>query len=93
MAEDINRLKDLLQGNPEAESEPERVGFLKAKGMSVEQFSRAIGVTRTAVYFYLKDRSRPTLDTLVKICEVVGIPLAEGKTYITPRPQGGQFKS
>ena len=93
MEEGINRLKELLQGNPEADNERDRIGFLKAQELSVERFARLIGVTRTSVYFYLNDRSRPTLDTLVKICEVVGISLAEGKTYITPRPNGGQFKS
>lgn len=89
----VNRLKELLLGDPEAEDQTARDGFLKTSGMSVERFAQEIGVTRTSVYFYLKDRSRPTLDTLVKICEKVGISLSEGYEYCTPRTTGRQPKA
>lgn len=77
-------------GDPAAIADSARAGFLKNSGLSVEQFAREIGVTRTSVYFYLNDRSRPTLGTLVKICAVVGMHLAEGLTYCTPRTSGRQ---
>jgi transcriptional regulator with XRE-family HTH domain len=89
----INRLDELLTGDPEAESEDARRGYLKTKGISVEQFARQIGVTRTIVYFYINDQARPTLDTLIKICDVVGISLAEGVKICTPRTRGRPFKT
>jgi transcriptional regulator with XRE-family HTH domain len=90
MAEPINRLKEILMGDPEAETEAGRVGFLKTNGLSVEKFSREVGITRTAVYFYLNNRSRPTRDTLVKICKTLGIPMSEGVRICTPRESGRQ---
>jgi DNA-binding XRE family transcriptional regulator len=85
-----NRLKELLLGDPTAEDQGQRDGFLKTSGLSVEQFAQRIGVTRTAVYFYLKDRSRPTVETLQKICELVGISLSKGSEYCEPRTTGRQ---
>jgi transcriptional regulator with XRE-family HTH domain len=93
MAEPINRLKEILQGDPEAESEVAKAGWLKThNNMSVEKFAREIGVTRTSVYFYLNNRSRPTRDTLVKICKILGIPMSEGVKICTPRESGRQPK-
>jgi transcriptional regulator with XRE-family HTH domain len=88
--ETVNRLKELLQGDPEGETETERTGFLKTNKLSVEKFAASIGVTRTIVYHYLSNKKRPTLSTLVKICERLGITLAEGKAIITPRETGRQ---
>jgi len=49
---------------------------------------------KTSVYFYLNDRSRPNPDTMAKLCEVLGIPYAEGVAlYCTPRNAGRQFKT
>lgn len=80
-------------GDPEAEEAAAKVGFLKTKGLSVEQFAREVGVTRTSVYFYVRDRSRPTAATLHKICEQVGITFEEGLTYCAPRTTGRQPRS
>jgi DNA-binding XRE family transcriptional regulator len=88
--ESPNRLKELLLGDPTAEEQRRKDGFLKTSGMSVEQFANKIGVTRTSVYFYLGDRSRPTIETLQKICDLVGVSLAEGVAYCTPRTTGRQ---
>lgn len=88
--EPINGLRELLMGDPEASTQAGRDGYLKTNGISVEQFARKIGVTRTSVYYYVRDRSRPTLSTLEKICKEVGISLAEGFTYCTPREEGRQ---
>lgn len=91
MAEEtVNRLKEVLQGDPEGKTDAERAGFLKTNGLSVEKFAAAIGVTRTSVYHYINDKKRPTLSTLMKICKKIGITLAEGKEIITPRESGRQ---
>jgi DNA-binding XRE family transcriptional regulator len=91
--ESVNKLKELLCGDPEAGDQRLRTGFLKHSGFSVEQFARQIGVTRTSVYFYIEGRSRPKLSTLIKICDIVGITLAEGKQICMPRSSGGQPKA
>jgi transcriptional regulator with XRE-family HTH domain len=88
--ETVNRLKELLQGDPEGNTEAERTGFLKTNGLSVEKFANEVGVTRTTVYFYINDKKRPTLSTLMNICKRVGISLAEGKAYCEPRESGRQ---
>jgi DNA-binding XRE family transcriptional regulator len=89
MAKEIeNKLKYLLMGNPEAEDESGRIGFLKKEGLSVEQFARKVGVTRTSIYTYLGDRGRPTLDTLVRMSAVIGISLAEMKAWCPTRERG-----
>jgi DNA-binding phage protein len=88
-----NRLNELLRGDPESESSVSRLGFLKSEGLSVEQFARKLGVSRTMVYFYLEDHSRPTAAALHKICEEVGITYEKGLTYCTPRTSGGQTRS
>lgn len=89
----VNRLKELLMGDPDAAGPIAKVGFLKCTGLSVEQFARKIGVTRTSVYFYIGDRSRPTAATLHKICEQVGITFEEGLTHCTPRTTGRPTRS
>ncbi len=91
MAEETpNRLRELLMGDPGAEDATARAGVLKTSGLSVEKFARAVGVTRTSLYFYVRDRSRPTAATLHKICEQAGITFEEGLTYCTPRTTGRQ---
>jgi|GEM_PF-3476056 len=91
MGEEIkNRLKELLMGDPTAKTNAGRTGYLKMNGLSVEQFARKSGVTRTSIYFYMNDRSRPTLDTLVRMSEAMQIPLSELKQHCPTRNPGRQ---
>lgn len=73
---DFNHLKDYL---------PPKIDALE---MSYEQFARACGVTRAVIYFYLKDKNRPTEQTAVKMARVLGVELAELLQQYTPRKSG-----
>lgn len=62
--------------------------LLQAGGMSVEQFSNKVGVSRSAVYHYIKDSHRPTEETMAVMCKVLGRPYSEGLSQYTPRKPG-----
>jgi len=61
---------------------------LAAAGLSVERFARMCRVSRTSMYFYLIDTSRPTEQTMVRMCHVLGVPLEEGLAQYTPKKNG-----
>lgn len=63
-------------------------GLLDKLNLSVEQFARAVGVTRASVYYYLRNRTKPTPNTLAKMANVLDVPYEQMLTYITPRPMG-----
>lgn len=67
--------------------------LLDERGLSVEEFSNQVGVTRAAVYHYLKDTNRPSEQVMIKMCQVLGVPPEEGLRQYTPkvagRPSGG----
>lgn len=73
---DFNHIKEWLQP------------LLDAKGMSVEQLARAASVTRTTLYFYLSDKRRPDTQTMMRICDALGVPHEEGLSKYTVRPEG-----
>jgi hypothetical protein len=86
----VNNLRPLLlggEGAPPYASE----GLLKRRGWSVEDLSRYVGVTRTIIYKYIQNNSRPTVPVLRKMGEVLEVPFAEMLTYCIPskigRPQ------
>lgn len=56
--------------------------------MSYEQFARAVGVTRSMIYYYIKDRYRPDEQTMIRMCQVLGVPAEEGFAQYTPRKVG-----
>jgi transcriptional regulator with XRE-family HTH domain len=56
--------------------------------MSYEQFARACGITRPMVYFYIADRYRPETQTMIRICQVLGVSAEEGLAQYTPRKVG-----
>ena len=43
------------------------------RGLSQEQFAKAVGVSRQTVYRWETDYSRPSLDNISAICEVLGV--------------------
>jgi transcriptional regulator with XRE-family HTH domain len=73
---DFNNLKDWLPGK------------IRATGLSFEQFARAVGITRTMIYNYIDDKNRPETQTMVKICQLLQVPLEEGLSQYTPRKVG-----
>lgn len=61
---------------------------LRRVGLSVEQLARLAGLSRASVYFYIDDTCRPTEQSMVKICSVLGVPLDVGLRQYTPRQIG-----
>lgn len=61
---------------------------LRDRKLSVEKFANFVGVSRAAVYHWLKDETRPDPETMVSVCQVLGVPLEEGLRQYTPRPEG-----
>jgi hypothetical protein len=56
---------------------------------SVEQLAyRAGGLSRMAIYRWLNDQSRPTTQTMAKICRALDVPLAEGLRQYSEKPNG-----
>lgn len=61
---------------------------LDKKQLTVEEFSTAAGLSRASVYNYLVDRSRPTEQTMAKMCHVLGESLEAGLAQYTPKQNG-----
>ena len=61
---------------------------LESRGFSIERFADSVGVSRAIVYMWLHDQSRPTEQTMSKVCHVLDIPLEEGLSQYTPKPNG-----
>lgn len=74
--QNFNHLKEYLQPK------------LEALGLSVEQFARSIGKTRTAVYYYMHDKNRPTEEVAASMAHVLGVPLEDVLRQYTPRKSG-----
>ncbi len=76
MEEDFNKIKDWLYP------------LLEERGWSIEEFGRKIGVTRAAVYHYMTDKRRPTVQRMKHMCEALGVPASEGLAQFTPKTLG-----
>jgi len=61
---------------------------LAEREMSIEEFARAIDVTRACVYFYLDDRTRPREQVAIRMSQVLGVPAEEVMRQYTPRKVG-----
>jgi transcriptional regulator with XRE-family HTH domain len=64
------------------------VPILTQKGISNEQLANDAGLSRASVYFYLSDRARPSEQSMIKICQVLGVPPEEGMRQYTPKKRG-----
>jgi transcriptional regulator with XRE-family HTH domain len=62
--------------------------LIEERGWSIEEFGRKIGVTRAAIYHYMTDKRRPTVERMRQICEVLGVPASEGLAQFTPKEVG-----
>jgi transcriptional regulator with XRE-family HTH domain len=61
---------------------------LERMGISVEQFARRCGLSRASIYFYCRDITRPDVQSMAKMCEVLGVSLEEGLAQFSARPNG-----
>lgn len=61
---------------------------LDAKGLSFERFAQLVGVSRASVYFWVEDVTRPSTQSMVKVCEVLGESLTDGLAQFTPKVSG-----
>jgi transcriptional regulator with XRE-family HTH domain len=57
-------------------------------GLTVEQVAHRVGVSRTAIYEYLADESRPNEDTALKLSRVLGVKFEEVLAQYVPRKNG-----
>jgi transcriptional regulator with XRE-family HTH domain len=76
MTKDYNHIKDWL------------LPLLDSKGVSVEEFSRTVGVSRAAIYNYFVDRNRPSEEVMAQMCRALNRPLEEGLRQYTPKKAG-----
>lgn len=73
---DYNRIKEWL------------IPILEGKGMTIEQLASAVGVTRSVIYYYIHDKSRPSEKVMISMCRVLGVPAEEGLRQYTPKKVG-----
>lgn len=66
---------------------------LQERKLSYEDFARLCGLSRASIYFYAADKSRPTEETMVVMCQVLGVPLEEGLSQYTPKKRGRPFST
>jgi transcriptional regulator with XRE-family HTH domain len=55
-------------------------------GISAEELGNRVGVSRSAIYYYLNDKDRPRFGIITKICEVFGVPVEEATKLYSERP-------
>jgi transcriptional regulator with XRE-family HTH domain len=62
--------------------------------ISPEVLANRARVSRASVYFWMADITRPGVQSMVKVCQVLNVPLEEGLAQYTPkengRPAGGK---
>ena len=61
---------------------------IMASGFTVEQVAHRTGVSRTAIYEYLTDDSRPNEDTALRLARVLGVKYEELLAQYVPRKNG-----
>lgn len=64
------------------------LNLLEEKSMSVEELANRVGVTRAAIYLYLRDKARPTEQTMTRICRELGVPPEDGLKRYTHKQIG-----
>jgi transcriptional regulator with XRE-family HTH domain len=55
---------------------------------TVEKLANRAGLSRTAIYRWFYDQDRPSEDSMLKICRVVGVSLEEGLSQYSPKKVG-----
>lgn len=67
--------------------------LMERVGLTTEQTANAIGISRTVMYAYLIDGSRPTSQTAIKLSRVLGVPFEEILKQYVPKKRGRPFGS
>ncbi len=62
--------------------------LLEERSVSVEELANQVGVTRAAIYHYMKDTTRPTEQTMIKMCQVLSVDPEVGLGKYTPKRNG-----
>jgi DNA-binding XRE family transcriptional regulator len=57
-------------------------------GLSPEQFANQVNVSRTSIYAYISDKSRPSEQTMSRMCRLLNVPFEEGLAQYTPKKIG-----
>lgn len=65
---------------------------IEATGMSIEKFSYKAGLSKAIVYFYMQDKYRPSAESMIRMCKVLGVPAEEGLAQYTERKVGAPRK-
>jgi transcriptional regulator with XRE-family HTH domain len=66
---------------------------LKRTGLTPEKLGHRAKISRTTVYRYMYDENRPTAQTMLRICRVLGVPFEEGMGQYTPKKNGRPYGS
>ncbi len=61
---------------------------LQERNLSVESFAHSCGISRAAIYFFRSDKNRPTKITMMRMCQVLGVPAEEGLAQYIPKTSG-----
>lgn len=57
---------------------PERLrAARKAKGLTLQQLGNAVYVSRQAISQYEHGKTQPTIDTLMRLSEALGVPMVQ----------------
>jgi len=63
------------------------------KGISISKLCEETNIKRTSIYNYMQDVNRPKLDSLKKLCDVLGADMEEAKALYIPKQPGRPFGS
>jgi transcriptional regulator with XRE-family HTH domain len=61
---------------------------LKEVGITLEQLANRANISRTAIYRWLYDADRPTEDSIIVVCRVLGVAPEEGMAQYVPKRVG-----
>lgn len=61
---------------------------IRNTGLRLSQVANHAGISRATLYEYLSDDSRPTEQTMLRLCRVLGVSFQEGLSQYTPKPMG-----
>ena len=64
---------------------------LERLNLTPELFARKCDLSRSSIYFYREDVSRPTEETMARMCRVLGVPFEEGLAQYTPKKNGRPY--
>ncbi len=57
-------------------------------GISVERLANRAGISRTALYRWMQDQDRPDEQSMIRVCQALGLPPEEGFRQYVPKREG-----